>query len=145
MRATTEHPFTVVGILERTGTPVDQAVHVPLEGITAIHIGWESGTRLPGRTVPAERLAELDLTPASVTAVLVGVRSRLAVFALQRELNERPGEPLLAILPGVALAAAVEPGRGGGERAARGQRLRRPRRAARDAGQPARDAARAAA
>lgn len=44
-----EHPFRVVGILERTGTPVDQAVHVPLEGITAIHIGW--------RPAPASRAA----------------------------------------------------------------------------------------
>ncbi len=33
----TENPFTVVGILNPTGTPVDQTVHVKLEGIEAIH------------------------------------------------------------------------------------------------------------
>jgi putative ABC transport system permease protein len=98
-----EHPFRIVGILERSGTPIDQAVHVPLEGISAIHIGWETGTRIPGRSLPVERLREVDLTPKSVTAVLVGMRSRLATFALQREINEHRGEPLMAILPGVAL------------------------------------------
>lgn len=98
-----EHPFRVVGILERTGTPVDQAVHVPLEGITAIHIGWETGTRIPGRSLPVERLEEVDLTPQAVTAVLVGMKSRLATFAFQRQINEYRGEPLMAVLPGVAL------------------------------------------
>jgi putative ABC transport system permease protein len=32
-----EHPFTVVGVLEPTGTPVDRTVHVPLEGIELMH------------------------------------------------------------------------------------------------------------
>lgn len=39
-------PFTVVGIFEPTGTPVDKTVHVSLEAIEAIHVGWESGTNL---------------------------------------------------------------------------------------------------
>jgi putative ABC transport system permease protein len=38
-------PFTVSGILRPTGTPVDRAVHITLKGVTAIHMGWESGTR----------------------------------------------------------------------------------------------------
>ena len=38
-----DRPFKVVGILRATGTPVDQTVHVSLEGITAMHIDWESG------------------------------------------------------------------------------------------------------
>ena len=32
-----DHPFRIVGILERSGTPVDRTVHVSLEAITAIH------------------------------------------------------------------------------------------------------------
>ncbi|MFW2366884.1 MAG: ABC transporter permease, partial [Desulforhopalus sp.] len=32
-----QHPFTVAGILERTGTPVDRTVHVSLAGINEIH------------------------------------------------------------------------------------------------------------
>ncbi len=38
-------PFTVTGILAPTGTPVDRSVHVSLEAIEAIHVGWESGAR----------------------------------------------------------------------------------------------------
>ena len=34
---------------------------------------------------------------------MVGLKSRLAVFGLQRRINEYRAEPLLAILPGVAL------------------------------------------
>lgn len=76
-------PFTVVGILERTGTPVDRTVHVSLEAIDAIH--------------------DAQQTPASITAFLVGLRSRLATLQMQRAINEYRGEALLAILPGVAL------------------------------------------
>ena len=36
-------PFKIVGILAPTGTPVDKTVHVSLEAIEAIHVGWESG------------------------------------------------------------------------------------------------------
>ena len=32
-----DHPFRVVGILARTGTPVDRAIHVSLEGMDAVH------------------------------------------------------------------------------------------------------------
>jgi putative ABC transport system permease protein len=98
-----EHPFKVVGILKRTGTPVDRTVHVSLEGIEAIHIGWETGARRPGGTVSPEEARARDLTPKSITAVLVGMQSRLAIFGVQRQINEYRGEPLLAILPGVAL------------------------------------------
>jgi putative ABC transport system permease protein len=45
----------------------------------------------------------MDLTPKAVTAALVGVTSPLKTFALQRRINTYPEEPLLAILPGVAL------------------------------------------
>ena len=45
----------------------------------------------------------MDLTPTAITAALVGVKSPLQVFRLQRWINEYPEEPLLAVLPGVAL------------------------------------------
>lgn len=45
----------------------------------------------------------MDLEPQAITAALIGVKSRLRVFGLQRSINEYPQEPLLAILPGVAL------------------------------------------
>lgn len=41
--------------------------------------------------------------PAQITAFLVGLKSRGAAFRLQRQINEFPGEPLMAIIPGVVL------------------------------------------
>ncbi|MEM1103312.1 MAG: FtsX-like permease family protein [Pseudomonadota bacterium] len=32
-----DHPFTVVGVLDRTGTPVDRTIHISLEGMDAVH------------------------------------------------------------------------------------------------------------
>ena len=99
-----DKPFTVVGILAPTGTPVDQSVHVSLQGIEAIHIDWQQGAPMPGRRVSAEQALEMDLTPKAITAFLVGLNSRAATFLVQRQINEFRGEPLTAILPGVALA-----------------------------------------
>ncbi|WP_299931985.1 ABC transporter permease [uncultured Pelagimonas sp.] len=102
----TEHkdqPFRVSGILEKTGTPVDRTVIVSLEAIEAIHVDWRSGAKIPGQSTPQDVIREMDLTPKAVTAALVGVKSPLQTFSLQRAINEYPQEPLLAVLPGVAL------------------------------------------
>lgn len=95
-------PFTVVGILAPTGTPVDKTVHVSLEAIEAIHVGWESGANL-GHQPSAEQLAQRDFTPKQITAMLVGLKSKIQTFALQRQINDYPQEPLSAIMPSVAL------------------------------------------
>jgi putative ABC transport system permease protein len=99
-----DKPFRVAGILARTGTPVDRTVHVSLEAITAIHVDWQSGMRaLPGGRVDAQAARAMDLTPASITAFMVGMENRVMTFGLQRAVNEYRQEPLLAIMPGVAL------------------------------------------
>lgn len=98
-----DQPFRVSGIIAKTGTPVDRTVIVSLEAIEAIHIDWQSGAKIPGQTTPTEVIRQADLTPKAITAALVGVKSRLQVFQVQRWVNEYPEEPLLAILPGVAL------------------------------------------
>ena len=99
-----DKPFRIVGILKRTGTPVDRTLHVPLQGIEALHVDWQNGmpARGAGR-VSAEQARQFDLQPKQITAVLLGLHSRVSTFALQREINQYGGEPLLAILPGVAL------------------------------------------
>lgn len=99
-----DKPFQVSGILAPTGTPVDQTLHVSLEGIEAIHIDWHHGAPIPGRRVSQAQVLEMDLTPKAITAFMVGLQSRMATFGLQRQINEYPREPLLAILPGVALS-----------------------------------------
>ena len=102
----TEHddqPFSVSGILEKTGTPVDRTVIVGLRAIEAIHVDWQGGGQIQGQSTPADALRRMELEPRAVTAALLGVKGRLKVFGLQRSINEYAQEPLLAILPGVAL------------------------------------------
>ncbi len=102
----TEHkdqPFRVSGILTKTGTPVDRTVIVSMEAIEAIHVDWRNGAQIPGQSTPVDMLRQMDLTPKAVTAALIGVESPLQTFALQRAINTYPEEPLLAVLPGVAL------------------------------------------
>ena len=98
-----DKPFRVAGILQKTGTPVDRTVVVSLEAIEAIHVDWQGGARVPGQEVSAEQVRLMDLTPKAVTAAMIGVTSKLKVFQLQRAINEYREEPLLAVLPGVAL------------------------------------------
>lgn len=99
-----DKPFKVVGILKKNGTPVDQTIHVRLEGIEAIHIDWKDGAPpIPGQTISAERVQTMDLSPKAITAFFLELKSRMAAFSVQRYINEYPEEPLLAILPGVAL------------------------------------------
>lgn len=98
-----DKPFRVVGILERTGTPVDRALYVSLEAIEAIHVDFVSGVQLPGRNISAEQAREMDLTPKQITAVYLGLKTPVAAFALQRTINQYRGEPLMAILPGATL------------------------------------------
>lgn len=91
------HPFTVVGILAPTGTPVDQSVHISLEGMALIHRGGAYLSGIPPR--PGQALDK----PDSVNAVMLGLERRMAVLSLQRELSRYDGEPLTAIIPGVQL------------------------------------------
>jgi putative ABC transport system permease protein len=98
-----DKPFTITGILARTGTPVDRTVHVSLEAIEAIHLDWAGGAKIPGFSIPQRYVTKFDLTPKEITAILVGLKSRAAVFKMQRFVNEYQAEPLLAVLPGVAL------------------------------------------
>ncbi|MES2248539.1 FtsX-like permease family protein [Variovorax sp. KBS0712] len=98
-----DKPFTVVGVLARTGTPVDRTVHIGLAAMEAIHLEWVGGAPMPGVKIPAEQVRKFDLTPKNVTAALVGLKNRAAVFGVQRWISTYTGEPLMAILPGVAL------------------------------------------
>lgn len=101
-----EYPFTVVGILSATGTPVDQTLHVSLQGLEAIHIGWQQGVKLPGANISQEQLKQTQskLKPKQITAIMLGLKSKMTTFYVQRAINNDSHEPLLAILPGVALS-----------------------------------------
>ena len=95
-------PFVVVGVLAPTGTPVDQTIHVRLEGIEAMHAG---ASAVPiGAFAPADVPDTNSSEPESITAFMLGLKSRMSTFNVQRQINQFAGEPLMAILPGVALS-----------------------------------------
>ena len=134
-------PIEVVGILERTGTPIDNALFVSLETIEAIHADdAEHGHEEPHHDEHEHEEAHHDEHEheeshhdgheheeahydeheheesrheadhnhshppiGTVTALLLGLESQISTLQVQRWINEYTEEPLLAILPGVAL------------------------------------------
>ena len=98
-----DKPFTVVGILAATGTPVDRTLHIGLQAMEAIHLDWHGGAHVPGVSIGRAELRKFDLHPKQVTAVLVGLKQRAAVLRMQRIFGADDKEPLSAVIPGVAL------------------------------------------
>ena len=96
-------PFRVSGVLAPTGTPVDRTIHVSLQGYEAIHLGFRDGVQVAALSPQPDDPALAELQPSQITATLLGLESPMAVFALQRAINNYPSEPLTAILPAVAL------------------------------------------
>ncbi|TVQ80757.1 MAG: ABC transporter permease [Bradymonadales bacterium] len=93
-----DHQFQVVGILEETRSPWDQALFISLEAMELIHLGWEDGAP----PFEAEVSVPDRLTPDYITAVFVGLREthRARILSLQREFYDYEAEALTAILPG---------------------------------------------
>ena len=102
-----DQPFRVVGVLAPTGTPVDRTVHVSLEGLDAIHAGHDeadpSAAAQGSVQPPGGALAR-----RTISAFLVGLKSRSAALAMQRFVNEYAPEPLTAVLPGPTLQEVWE-------------------------------------
>jgi putative ABC transport system permease protein len=119
-----DKPFRVVGVLARTGTPVDRAIHVPLAGIDAIHAPETAAAQDPLAAAVqsagakhhahgaghdhADRGHSADVPNQPISAFLVGLKSRGQALSIQRLVSEYPSEPLTAILPGVALLEVWE-------------------------------------
>lgn len=99
-------PFTISGVLARTGTPVDRSVFVSLEAIEAIHLNWRDGApRQSGFIVTQEQVRQMQhrLRPKAITAALIGLTSPIATFRVQRFVNEYRREPLTAAMPALTL------------------------------------------
>ena len=88
-----DSPFVVVGVLAPTGTPVDHTLHVSLQAIEEIH-----------QQQPKNAAALASRKPENITAIMLGLKSKITTFRLQREINNYVQEPLSAILLGVALS-----------------------------------------
>lgn len=95
-------PFTVVGILAPTATPVDRAIYITLYGDEAMHLGWAHGAA-PVDEVPASQIRKEDLHITQISSFLLATKSRISTLLLQREINTYKAEPLTAIIPALAL------------------------------------------
>ncbi|MGQ8364383.1 ABC transporter permease [Glaciecola sp. 1036] len=93
-------PFHVTGILKSTGTPVDQTIHVSLQGLNAVHL---SKTALSKVVEAYNNKQHVDLPESGINAVFLGLSSPIASLQIQRKVNTYEKEALSAIIPGVAL------------------------------------------
>ncbi len=94
--------FKVSGILANTGTAVDQSLFVSLSGLEAIHLNWPKDEAAQQQLI--DYIVENGLTPQSITAIFLALKSKSSTFVMQRRINQDKTAPLQAILPGVALA-----------------------------------------
>ncbi|MGR3982715.1 ABC transporter permease [Pseudoalteromonas sp. 1181_04] len=95
-----DNPFTVVGILDATGTPVDKTLHIPLAAIELIHSGNHTSHE---HEHEHEQHDDLIGEPKQITAFLIGFDSPLYTLQVRRNINQYKPEALLAIMPGVTL------------------------------------------
>ena len=100
-----DQPFTVVGVLQATGAPIDRTVIISLQGFEALHQGMGApGLPWLGGVGAAPTVAErAALVPRELTAVWVGLHARTEVFSARRGIERLPQDSLMAGLPGVAL------------------------------------------
>ncbi|GAB4367333.1 MAG: ABC transporter permease [Bryobacter sp.] len=107
-----DKPFTVVGLLARTATPIDRSIYITLEGVEAIHEGWEDGAAPLEPEHAEEAHAEEDHDHdhehaeggEQITAFLLRSKNRPDSLRLLHEINTFEAEPLTAILPGVTMS-----------------------------------------
>lgn len=98
-------PFTIQGILAPTGTPIDTSVFITLQGMEAMHIGWESGIAKEEDMPDPNALKFEDIKIHQITSFIAGAKSRIQVLHLRRAIDSDEHEPLMAIIPGLALAS----------------------------------------
>ncbi len=98
-----DKPFKVVGILKPTSTPIDRSLYIGLEGMEAIHSDWQDGA--PPAKAKAQKISNAKKFEIhQLTSFLLRAKTRIDSLRLQREILDYPKEPLMAIIPGVAMA-----------------------------------------
>lgn len=119
-----EAPFTISGVLNRTGTAVDRMVLVSMEGFDALHEVEETKTADPfARTevsgdeetgsahdddhgddeAHSDEEGHNDHEPSTINAMFVGLKNPTAVLSIQRHLAEYRDDALTGVMPSVAL------------------------------------------
>ena len=95
--------FEIVGIIAPTGTPIDRSILINLPAMEAIHVNWKAGVPILGLNISQSQLENFNLEPKTITSALLHLKKRTLVFSMQRLINSYDKEPLMAIIPGVAI------------------------------------------
>lgn len=98
----TQTPFHITGVLAPTQTPIDTAVYINLYGMEAMHFGWETGVP-SGDIIALDRFKKENIKIGQITSFLVKLKSRIAVLKMRREIDQYEKEPIMAIIPALAL------------------------------------------
>ena len=98
-----EYPFQIVGILNlQVHLWTNRAYTIGRNGNYTCWMAKRS--EVFKNKILKEQFLNSGIEPKSITAIFVGLKSKLATFSFQRTINNFADEPLLAILPGVALS-----------------------------------------
>jgi putative ABC transport system permease protein len=95
-------PFKIVGIIAPTQTPIDTGVYITLQGMEAIHFGWETGVP-SGEDINPERFKKENIEISQLTSFMVKLKSRIGVLKMRRNVDLYPDEPVMAIIPALSL------------------------------------------
>ncbi len=95
-------PFKIVGILSPTQTPIDTGVYITLQGMEAMHFGWETGVP-SGEAINPERFKKENIQITQLTSFMVKLKSRIAVLRMRRNIDQYEAEPIMAIIPALSL------------------------------------------
>ena len=108
-----DQKFKVAGILDPTGTPVDQTVFVSLYAMDAIHSHFYGHDRemtydvfddvLHKHQYDENGVHQHENEPGSITGFFLGLKDPADILAVHRELNDYKNEPISAIMPVVTL------------------------------------------
>ena len=109
-----DEPFALTGILNPSGTPVDQSIFVSIYAIDALHsnfYGHENYSDVFAGMSHDHHEAELHdhhhaehiNPPKSVSGFLLGLEHPQDILTVHRSINEYKDEPLTAALPVVTL------------------------------------------
>jgi putative ABC transport system permease protein len=100
-----DNPFKIVGILKKTGTPVDRGLYITLEAMELIHVGWDTGVSpsfFGAASAPTLNLPPRK-TPKSITSFICRLKDRRLVLHMNRSFQNDFGEPLMGAIPGITL------------------------------------------
>lgn len=98
-----DHPFQVSGILEATGTIIDQSLFLSLASLEAIHEGHHEGELEDHHADHKDNHKDDHVGDKHLTAFFLKLKNRIDVLNLQREINNYEGEPLSAVIPSVVV------------------------------------------